>query len=1150
MLGDIVVCERINEGGHGVVYRGEQRLLGRNVAIKVLHQRMTDNAVAKRRFEREARLASNLDHPYAAHVYSFGVEREDGLVWIAMELVQGITFHKWLQTCGPMPLAQFVPLFEDIAQVVHAAHRLGIIHRDLKPSNLMLIEHGGRIIPKLLDLGIAKQIQAPTSDELVTPPQRTLTDPESGTPVIEDRITRASEYVGSPPYMAPEQWRPHLSVGPAADLYALGVLAYEALTGRLPFYAEAPHEYCRCHLYQSVPPLGHAFSPDLERVIQRALAKYPEHRQSNTLELASELRAALQADPREQLRFSAQRWREQEQSPDLLSRGQMLAKFEQCTRSTSKADLNELECSYVATSLRRVRRVAWIRRSLVFLAAAGVVAVFVNHAEMQTRAAQQLAASAQQLAAMQIRSAQQLAEVTVTQAELEQGRSALLHGEPEAQSHLAEAYKRDHSPSTAFMFARSLQPRLAEQARFASSSGRMWSAVFSPDGKRLVTTDDQNAQVWDAQSYRPLFTLPHGDTVYQAVYSFDGTRIVTAGGDGAVRIWDAARGTLVRELQRGSTKPRYYVVAVSPDDKLVAAIGLEGAAVHVWDTGTGALLAELRQDASVLPSLTFSSDGHWLATSSDNDVRVFDTRTWAQVRVIPGPAFYRLSWDPNSPRLLTGNVKGDASIWAIPSGERIHHLRESGEPVDAVAFSPDGQLVVVASRDGAEQVWDAMSGKLRSQGNYLHGKILSVEFDRNSTLVVAAGASGSVAVADAALGMPVTVLDGPRSVVRVAHFDPTSRRVVGASWDGTARVWDATAPYRLWSSPPISDDCGIVSSLEPDRRFIAIGCLDHPTRIWDTDQAQVLAELPSVTQVDGDFASAFPAVSVAGDRAAIARGTTVELYELPGNRLLRTIQHGAAVNAVAFASAGRDLVSGDVAGSLFVTRDNGALLALPISPTSAGGIDAAGFLPDGRVVAADAQRRLRIYAPDGALLTDLEVSARVRTLRMSLDGRRLITVPSFMGKPALPELWDLEHYRPVARLDGQGQAYSARFVAGGQIVTAWGDGTARLWDSATGQLRQTYRGGSRFLVDVTLSPDGSLIVGGGGDGLLRFWDAASGRPLWTMPAHKSILIGVRIEGDDIVTRGFSGDIARSTLPKPDRVIEACHRRGACDIVPR
>src|SRR6185369_16832678 len=119
-----------------------------------------------------------------------------------------------------------------------------------------------------------------------------------------------------------------------------------------------------------------------------------------------------------------------------------------------------------------------------------------------------------------------------------------------------------------------------------------------------------------------------------------------------------------------------------------------------------------------------------------------------------------------------------------------------------------GQLVVTASRDGAEQVWKVASGKLQSQANYLRGMVESIEFDRTSTLVVAAGASGTVVVADAAVGMPVTVLEGSQKPVRVAHFDPTSRHIVTASRDGTARVWDATSPYRRWSTPPINDDCG------------------------------------------------------------------------------------------------------------------------------------------------------------------------------------------------------------------------------------------------------------------------------------------------------------------------------------------------------
>jgi len=642
-------------------------------------------------------------------VYAFGIAAEDGLPWIAMELVHGITLKHWLETHGPMLLEQFVPFFERIAQAVQAAHKRGIVHRDLKPSNVMVVEDADRMIPKLLDFGIAKGLHkaappvpppqirsdAPTAAGVVTarmratPPRRTRTDPRSGSPANQDRLTRSDEWIGSWPYISPEQWSAPSAVGPASDIYSLGIVAYEALTGRVPFTGANSDEYFQFHRFAPVPSLGGDFSADLDRIVQRALAKSPEDRHGNVLELAAALRTALRAEPREQLRSLARQWQERGRSPDLLSRGRLLAKLERCALSP-KAALSELECSYLAESQRRDRRIVWGRRSLVALAAVGA---FQYRAVQQSRTAEQV----------------------VTQAEVEQGRSALLHNEPEAQVHLAEAYKRAPSPSTAFMLARALQPRLAEQARFASSSGRMWSAAFSPDGQRIVTTDDQSAQVRDAETGRLLFSLPHGDTVYHAVYRADGARLITAGGDGTVRIWDATSGTLVRELKHDGRRLRYYVVALSPDGTIVAAVDTTGEIAHVWDADTGAPLAELRNDAAAFPSLAFSADGRWLAASGGDDVRVFDVQTWAQVLTIAGPRIHSLSFDPTGPRLVTGSTGGDAAIWAIPSGERIRHLREIGEPVDAVAFSPNGELVVMAGRDGAAQVWNATVGTLQSR---------------------------------------------------------------------------------------------------------------------------------------------------------------------------------------------------------------------------------------------------------------------------------------------------------------------------------------------------------------------------------------------------------------------------------------------------
>jgi WD40 repeat protein/serine/threonine protein kinase len=1422
-IGEFVLRERIGEGGFGAVYCCEQPLLGRDVVVKVLHRRLCGSDVVVQRFLREAQLASRLDHPYAAHIYAFGIEPHDGLLWIAMERVHGVTLAEWLKTHGPMPLGQLVAFFERIASVVQTAHERGIVHRDLKPSNVMVIERAGELLPKLLDFGVAKLLDGVVLPEplpdiqypLLLPPidvrsghspaggirpgKSTLTDPSAkpfGDPV---GLTRDHDTIGSPQYMSPEQWGNAVTVGPASDLYALAVVAFEALTGRHLFQATTMVEYAALHRRGEVPALGGRFAPPLDRMFQRALAKRPEDRRGTALELAGALRAAsgigairsdlpriahdvrdawlaeapqplaeslaalddahnayqarylaeaivrtlvrylvavtlamnarvheddddpvllelvrtldqralgveervwllrllvrrlsvlrgahpmpalrefltpgpdgtdaldpiltlseatdhaatedmlrlqlrrlipeltqllrktsflldhvlvvprkhaaerwtgprrqpralaavldgelvdghpmlldrsgrvcvdlwplVQAVPptdgaepelflfdghghhgalliaapscrqrhdatardwvatrvvaeiqtktrmRDQIRVAARQWQDRARPAGLLWRGDALADLERWMRQTPRAAvLDDLEASFVAASRRAGRRTRWSRR---LLAAALVTLVAVAyHAALQTRTAEQIA----------------------TQADVEQGSQALLHDEfAEAQLHLAAAYRRgDHSPGTAFMLERALQPLRAEEARFAATAGHMWSAVFSPDGRQLVTTDDACARIWDAETHALRFTLPHGDTVYHAAYSADGTWLLTAGGDGVVKIWDAASGACLRELTHEGKPLRYYAAAISADGKLVAAIDMVGAVADVWDAASGGLLAELRNDASGFPSIAFSSAGTWLATSGGNDVRVFDTGTWSQALTIAGPRVRALSFDPTGPQLATGSAAGDASIWEVPSGTRTRHLREVGEPITAIAFSPDGQLVATGGGDGAEQIWQASSGALQSQLNVLRSKIMAIEFAPTSQLVVAAGASGTVVVADAAQGMTVTTLEGPPGVVRTAHFDPTSRRVIGASWDGTALVWNATSPYRRWSSLPISDDCGIGPSVDPDRRFMAIGCRDYHTRVWDTARDQLLAELPSVTPVDGDFTSAFPAVSSAGDRAAIARGNSVEIYQLPGGQLLRTISHPAPVNTVAFAATGHDLVSGAIDGSLLVTRDDREPLALPVFP---GGIDVAGFLPDGRVVAADARSRLRAYDPDrGAVLAELAVPTRVRLLRPSPDGRTLITIPSFTGKTAPPVLWDLERYRLVTQLAGHvGFVFSARFVSGGhEIITAGADGAARRWDGHTGRLHQTYRGGSRFLADATLTADGAMVVAGDGDGLLRFWDV-TGRPLWKLQAHKSHTVGVHVEGDDIVTRGFAGDVSRWTIPRSAGIIEA------------
>jgi serine/threonine protein kinase len=264
-LGDFIVRERLGQGAFGAVYRAEQPLLQRDAVIKVLHQRGDDARSDARgdprgdprgieRFLREARLASRLDHPYAAHIYAFGAET-DGLRWIAMELVRGTALDQLLRLHGPLPLDRFVPFLERPCDVVHTAHEQGIVHRDIKPANVMVISRAGRLLPKLCDLGIAKLVEQGNEGA------NDAAGGAAGDAVGDDApgLTQRGQVIGSPLYMAPEQWADAAVVDGRTDRYALGVLAYEALTGQVPFPGATRLAVARAHATRPPPSLGPRF---------------------------------------------------------------------------------------------------------------------------------------------------------------------------------------------------------------------------------------------------------------------------------------------------------------------------------------------------------------------------------------------------------------------------------------------------------------------------------------------------------------------------------------------------------------------------------------------------------------------------------------------------------------------------------------------------------------------------------------------------------------------------------------------------------------------------------------------------------------------------------------------------------------------------
>jgi serine/threonine protein kinase len=254
--------ERLGEGGMGTVYRATHLLIDRPVALKVLHPRFVEDDSAQQRFQREARAAGRLQHPNAVAVTDFG-RTADGYVYIVMELLEGSTLRDVMTEEAPMAVERAVGLMSQIAAAVEAAHEGGVIHRDLKPGNIFVVQRKGLPpVVKVLDFGIAK-LAAESLDD---------SDAKN--------LTQTGVMIGTPRYMSPEQCDgEHLT--PASDVYSLGIILYEMLTGETPFNGASPLAVALQH--SSKQPrrpreLVATIPPEMETLVLAALAKKPGER--------------------------------------------------------------------------------------------------------------------------------------------------------------------------------------------------------------------------------------------------------------------------------------------------------------------------------------------------------------------------------------------------------------------------------------------------------------------------------------------------------------------------------------------------------------------------------------------------------------------------------------------------------------------------------------------------------------------------------------------------------------------------------------------------------------------------------------------------------------------------------------------------------
>jgi eukaryotic-like serine/threonine-protein kinase len=272
--GQFEIIARIGAGGMGTVYRANQPEMNRQVAVKILHPKLLDRKDVAARFRREARTLSHLTHPNTVRVLLFG-ELDDGAIYIVMEFLEGKNLNQVNRTQGPLSLPRALSIMEQACGALHEAHVAGIIHRDLKPENIFITEQGGiRDFVKVLDYGLARVTQRQMQPGSV-------------------KLTQEGMVFGTPEFMSPEQAQ-GLPLTAASDVYSLGIILFEIITGKLPFDAKSPMQFLQKQVTAAPMTLGERapdreFPDDLERAMEKCLRKDPTQRFATAAEFGEEL---------------------------------------------------------------------------------------------------------------------------------------------------------------------------------------------------------------------------------------------------------------------------------------------------------------------------------------------------------------------------------------------------------------------------------------------------------------------------------------------------------------------------------------------------------------------------------------------------------------------------------------------------------------------------------------------------------------------------------------------------------------------------------------------------------------------------------------------------------------------------------------------
>jgi WD40 repeat protein/serine/threonine protein kinase len=1085
-----IILDELGRGGMGVVFRASQVRLNRLVALKMIRAGAHAEADQLARFRAEAEAVARVQHPSIVQIYEVG--EHEGLPFLSLELVDGHSLAERLGGTPQSPL-QAAHLLEVVARAIDTVHQAGIVHRDLKPANILLAHAGckppettngaadthltldepaaplplDQYLPKITDFGLAKQLKAPHSQ------------------------TASGAVIGTPAYMAPEQAygksrvRP---VGPPADIYALGAILYEMLTGSPPFRGEQLLDILdQIWSREPVPPtrLQPKVPRDLETICLKCLEKDPRKRYASAAALADDLRCFLDGKPitARPVGLAERGWRWCRRNPwvaawiaafviSLLVGSGMSLSF--ALEANTRAEEAMQSAKEKASETRKVEEKAANERK--------AKAELQKTAEDLQKTLNRLKLAAENEARARLESEQRNQQIL---------RQKRIYNHLFYASILKDAQTdwEDANINNLLALLDDLRPehtsgedlrgfewfywwQLCHADRFTlyAHSGGVTALAFSPNGDRLASagskvgepptgTKASEIKVWNTATGQLLLTFKkHTAEITALAFSPDGKYLASASHDGTVKVWEAANGAVLHTLEDhggGAT-----AVVFSPDGGRLASAshgGGKNGEIHLWDLRNGQKLRSFKEHKGAITSIAFRPNSKHLASASsagaDSTVCLWDTDTGATLLTIPGPgAFLAVAFSSNGKRLAIGAADRTISLWDPNVPRRLVTLEGHADRVTSLAFHPNGKQLVSASEDRTVIVWDP---------------------EQRQRLLT---------------------LKGHRRGITAVLFSTDGRRLTSASADGTVRVWDAkTSPEAL-----------ILEDLR-----------DPVARVAFSPDGRWLATAGSGVTRNGAAIPGF-----------------IKIWNAATGKLERTLDgHELGVTGLVFSPDGKRLASSSLDKTVKVwdPRVERALLTFDKHPAA---VWALAFSPDGQVLATASsdlkkQGEIKFWNVSTGLPAreDLRGHANpVSSLAFSGDGK-LLASGSFDGTVLI---WDLDSRRkPYLLTECPGEVRELAFSPLGDgkyhLAIACKDQTLRVWDVRSRQEVLALKRHSKPLTSVVFSPNGKRLVSGAEDRTVKVWDAVTGREVLTLRGHTDSVMGVALSATDLYLASTAKD---------------------------